>query len=287
MAARAIGSHDPDPSVRNPDWLAEQFLGPDERAILADMPLILALGQPYGKALKDPVAAFAVPSQIVRTRFIDEHLEAAVRGAATQAVILGAGFDSRAYRFRQLLRNVNVLEVDYGPTQEYKKRRVDIVLGGAPPNLMYAAIDFTKESLGTVLRAHGYRPDRRTFFVWEGVTMYIPEGAVRDTLHFVARNSAPASSIVFDYYTLSFVEKAAATDPRRKWGEPLLFGMPDGAVSEFVNSTGLELTDQLLIHGTDTLRRYATRKDGTLVGNPGSSPAAGNHWLAVATVQRE
>ena len=52
-------------------------------------------------------------------------------GGAAQVVILGAGYDSRAYRMRELLKGVRVFEVDYGPTQEYKKRRVQEILGAS------------------------------------------------------------------------------------------------------------------------------------------------------------
>src|SRR5207253_3098638 len=44
-AARAFGAHDPDPSVRNPDWLAERFVGPDELELLGDHPMRAALQQ--------------------------------------------------------------------------------------------------------------------------------------------------------------------------------------------------------------------------------------------------
>jgi methyltransferase (TIGR00027 family) len=81
---------------------------------------------------------------LIRTRFADERLESAVRAGAAQVVILGAGYDSRAYRLRELLKDVRVFEVDYGPTQEYKKRRVQEIFGCFPTNLTYVPIDFTR-----------------------------------------------------------------------------------------------------------------------------------------------
>jgi methyltransferase (TIGR00027 family) len=91
---------------------------------------------------------------------------------ATQVVILGAGLDSRAYRFGDLLRGARVFEVDFPPTQEYKKKRVREILKGLPPHVAYAPIDFTKEDLATVLRQAGYDTTKKTVFVWEGVTLY-------------------------------------------------------------------------------------------------------------------
>ena len=46
-AARAYGARDWDPNVRNPDWLAEQLLGPAERSAIADHPIIKALNEDY------------------------------------------------------------------------------------------------------------------------------------------------------------------------------------------------------------------------------------------------
>jgi methyltransferase (TIGR00027 family) len=298
--ARAVGSHDPDPSIRNPDWLAERLLGPAERALLAGQPMQNALEQDYRKAMQRPEVAGLVHALLVRTRFIDERLEHAVRAGATQLVILGAGFDSRAYRLRQLLSNTRVIEVDYGPTQEYKKRRVLELLGGVPSNLVYAPIDFTKEKLNDVLRAAGYQPSEKTFFIWEGVSMYLPEEAVHATLHFVSSQSAPGSSIVFDFLSKSFVAslaqahiEGARPDSQKvsrdiagrvsAAGEPWIFGLPDNGEHEFLRSAGLEATRLLATRSSAATEQYVTRRDGSTIQIP---PHSGRPycWLAEAIV---
>ena len=55
---------------------------------------------------------------LVRTRFIDELVGRAVRSGATQLLILGAAFDTRAHRFTELLKDAAVIEIDYGATKE-------------------------------------------------------------------------------------------------------------------------------------------------------------------------
>ena len=126
MAGRAVGARDFDPAVRNPDWLAEQLLGPDERAVLKDDPIIKALDRDYREAVQDVQIHRLVRGVLVRTRFIDERLSRAMNAeGSAQVVILGAGFDTRAYRLRKILQNAKVFEVDYGPTQEYKKSSED------------------------------------------------------------------------------------------------------------------------------------------------------------------
>jgi methyltransferase (TIGR00027 family) len=97
-AGRAIGAREPDASVRNPDFLAEQFLGPEIRALRVDHLAIQALDRDYDDAIKDLEVLSTVRMMMIRTRFIEERLEHAIRGGATQVVILGAGFDTRAYR---------------------------------------------------------------------------------------------------------------------------------------------------------------------------------------------
>ena len=120
-AARALGSREPDASVRNPDWAAERLIGPDR--VGADRrPPISTGSRPaiFKDAIDDPDVFGFVWLMLVRTRFIDELMERAVRGGATQLVILGAGFDTRAHRFTELLKDAAVIEIDYGATQEYK-----------------------------------------------------------------------------------------------------------------------------------------------------------------------
>src|SRR5277367_892628 len=141
-AARAFGSREPDAGVRNPDWVADRLIGPNELALIADHPISKAFGQEFQEAICDPDVFGMAWLMLVRTRFIDELMERAIRNGATQLVILGAGFDTRAHRFTDLLKDAAVFEIDYGATQEYKKRRVGAALGGAPANLTYAPIDF-------------------------------------------------------------------------------------------------------------------------------------------------
>lgn len=275
-ALRALESHDPDPNIRNPDWLAEQFIGPSERAQIPDHFSIKALTLPYEDAMKLPGVAGVGRMTLLRTRFIDERLQQAVQDGAKQIVILGAGFDSRAYRLRSLLANTKVIEVDYGPTQEYKKKRVREVLGGFPPNLTFAPIDFTKDKLSVVLHKAGYRDNLRTCVVWEGVTYYIPEDAVKSTLKTLGQMAAPGSSILVDYMNHTFVFGDPSAPPRTtqpgfpQWGEPWVFGIPDNTEDQFFGEGGYTLGKKMSVTGNDpdAAKLYLTRKDGTIFGGP-------------------
>ena len=97
-AGRALGAREPDESIRNPDYLAERLLGPEERAMVADQSVVQALEQDFASLRQNPEAMGSMIMMIIRTRFIEERLEHAIRDGVSQVVILGAGFDTRAYR---------------------------------------------------------------------------------------------------------------------------------------------------------------------------------------------
>jgi methyltransferase (TIGR00027 family) len=236
-AARAVGSKDPDPQLRNPDYLAIKFLGPRERAVLPELHLD-ALDLDFDIAIKQ-VGEWIVAIMTYRTKRFDAALLDALQNGATQVVVLGAGFDSRAYRFQSQLGDVRFMEVDYGPTQAYKKQRLGEILDVIPSNVSFVPMDFTKDNLLEQLRNAGYSEQQKTFFLWEGVTYYLPESAVKDTLHFVRDHSAAGSRIAFDYFGANNPSLNNPLHQYARWGEPLLFGFPNDSARESVQQEGL------------------------------------------------
>jgi len=269
-AARAHTSHDPDPTVRNPDWLADRFLGPDEIAMLDNHPIARAVNQDYRIANLDPDVVAVSRSVLVRTRFIDQRLERALRDGAAQLVIFNAGLDSRAYRFRALLQGKRVIEIDDAVTQALKKRRVVEVLGALPPHVTYAQ----------ALSSAGYRPGERTFFIWEN-SVHTPESTVRETLRTISQ-AAPGSALVMDFVWKSLLDKTARDPaaPQSRWdakiyGEPWQFAVPDGRSEAFFRSLGLELRETLETNSTEAEKRYLTRRDGSHFGPLPNAPGSG------------
>jgi methyltransferase (TIGR00027 family) len=273
-AARALGAREPDPSVRNPDWLAERLLGPEELELIQAHPLSRALSKDYGEAVKDPYVIGLMLLLIVRTRYIDERLQRAVQNGAIQVAILGAGFDTRAYRFQDLLSGATVIEVDSQPTQALKKHRIEAVAGNIPRNLTFAPADFRVDDLSDVLRRAGYQPNRKTFFVWEGVSMYVDETSVRKTLSTIAGISEPGSSLVMDYAAqgalglTGTIGQAGMAKNLETWREPWLFGVPDGRERDFFAENQMEAVELMGLLSADAIRRYLTRADGSIVGLP-------------------
>lgn len=278
-AGRAIGAREPDPDVNNPDYLAERLIG-DPGNFDLDLPVMHALALSYDEAMQDIEIAGTVRAMIVRTRFIDEALERAVTAGAGQILILGAGFDSHAYRCQPLLRNLRVFEVDRPETQAYKKERVKAVVGAPPDNLSYVAIDFEHQSLREVLVANGYDFSRRSLVVMEGVTMYLDEPALREILQQIASHPA-GSSVVFDFVSsvliasMQGIDVAKLPPAARKFverflhlirDEPWRFGFPYRGERDYLEAFGFDVPEILVIGGEDSARRYLTRADGSQVG---------------------
>ena len=251
--------------MRNPDFLADRLLGPEERELIKEHPLSAALAKPYEEARQDMAAMGTAIMMLIRTRFIDEKLQKAVENGATQVVILGAGFDTRAYRFRELLEGKRVFEVDSAATQTYKRRRSAAALGDPPAELTYVSIDFNHDKLGDVLLQAGYRPEEKTFFTWEGVSMYVAAEGIRETLRTISTQAAPGSSLVMDFTTvgvLEFMEKFPTLGPvsmLKAWGEPWVFGVPDTEQAEFFAELGLDMAESLPMFGPDSATAAADR----------------------------
>ena len=53
----------------------------------------------------------------------------------------------------------------------------------------------------------------------------------------------------------------------RDWGEPQIFGIPDGTTTEFLRSAGLTLRENLPRGSPESVKRFLTRRDGTLMGD--------------------
>ena len=114
-----------------------------------------------------------------RVRYIDDYLQHCIEEGIQQLVILGAGFDSRAYRFKSLEKGITVFEVDLPELQEYKKNCLEKFLGSLPEYVKYVPVDFDKESLEDRLIDNGYDTTLKTLFIWEGVTEYISQRSCR------------------------------------------------------------------------------------------------------------
>ena len=258
---RAVSAQHPDARLRNPDYLAAKLCArtqmlPSDYASARHM--VLISGEQYSPF-------FTIN---VRTHYIDAALRRAAAEGTAQVVILGAGYDSRAYRFRESHPQLRFFEVDLPGTSEAKRQRLAEVFGAVPDYVRYAPIDFDTQKLEDVLPPLGYDPKQRTFFILEGVTMYVVEAGLGATLDFIRRNSAAGSRVVYDYVLRPVIEgrykghwgAQYITFAVARAGEPYVTGWTPKEAAAFVKKHGLAVVED--VGDKELGRRHNTGSDG-------------------------
>ena len=239
MVIAAVDQYDDHPLVR--DDIAARVLPASGRLAVA-----AARWRPVRNALFSATEK-KIPglwaSMLCRKRYIDERLAAS---DAEAVVVLGAGFDTSGCRFR----DKQVFEVDLPANVESKRARLRAAFGEVPPNIALVPIDFESRQLEQVLAEHGYRADLRTLFVWEAVTQYLTEDAVRATFGFLAQ--APAGSeLVFTFVRKDFLDGSALFGGEAAYREFVVkrrmwkFGLLPEEVAGFVATYGWAEVEQL------------------------------------------
>jgi methyltransferase (TIGR00027 family) len=269
-ALRAAGAVVRDPALRNPDHLAGAFLTTRlQGQALAKIPGARRLVP----ALAERLLPGGYHYETARVRHIDAILRAELRQGLDQLVLLGAGYDTRPYRFADELRDVRVYEVDLPLISRTKRRKVARVLGRLPDHVTYIEADFCHDDVYNLLRERAYDLDGATLLILSGVTPYLPEWAVARLLAFASRHTCPRTSIAFDYVYRQMVDGDdafhGAAQARRRLealGEPFRFGIPQGAAAHYIEPFGLKLASHLT--PDELARLYLRTTDGNLAGEP-------------------
>ena len=236
---------------------AAEWLRPEDERVCYDQFARRFLGLRFGVVVRsrlltrialwyaERIIPGAADSLVARTRYIDDYLKQCIDDGIEQLVILGAGYDSRAYRFDELRPRVRVFEVDHPDTQQAKIQKVKRIFGSLPSHVTYVGLDLDEKKLGEGLLKAGYRKDKKTLFIWEGVTVYLTPEAVDETLAFVAENSGKGSSIIFDYAFQFALDATSDSEEAKKWrkayerrGEPPKFALKEDEVEEFLSKRG-------------------------------------------------
>jgi methyltransferase (TIGR00027 family) len=260
--SRALAAHDDREGLHGPDYLAEVFLNEEGKRVLED------------KAGREWIMKKMIGTHeyfLARTRYLDGIVENALRDDVPQLVLLGAGYDSRPYRFRDRIRSTRIFELDVEPTQQRKRALLQRAGVNIPEQLVYVTANFEKESfLDSLVRA-GFDRRQKTLFVWEGVTYYLGAPSVNETLEAVRSQVGGGSAISFDYLIQApdLVSRYAVKTVLEAWrtaysGEPVRFGIDEGTIATFLSERGYRLVEHL---GPEDLeRRFLLRSDGTIAG---------------------
>jgi methyltransferase (TIGR00027 family) len=204
-----------------------------------------------------------LPFVLGRHRFMDDALRRALRAGVEQVVVLGAGYDMRAYRLAKALRGRPVFEVDHPATAGRKARILARHASELPPAVVHRVqVDFETQSFRDELRKAGFRERRRTFVFWEGVSMYLTRTAVKKTLETLRVMSAPASQVVLDLWYLPDEHDLISAARRFSsnllalLGEPVTFGLHPEDAGPFFERLGFHLKD--VADAAVLRRRYFT-----------------------------
>lgn len=201
-----------------------------------------------------------VGNLLCRTRAIDDILWDQLAEGLDQVALLGAGFDTRAYRTPGI-EGVKVFEVDKPETQADKRKRLKKALGDPPEHVRFVPVDFRNQDLGQRMVEAGFQRGVRTFFIWEGVTQYLDPDAVDSVCRWVAGSGGAGSALVFTY-----IKEGVILGPGRssgdeslmklaeKNGAPWIFGIDPSGLGAFLSRRGFHLVKEL---GSETyLDRY-------------------------------
>lgn len=186
---------------------------------------------------------------LCRKRYADDQVAEALADGIGQLVVLGTGLDTKACRLAAPA-GVPAFEIDLPANIGYKRDRLTARYGRVPEHVTLVPVDLGREDLAAALAAAGVRDDRPAVFVWEAVTQYLTEAAVRATLTAVS-TAAPGSRLIFTYVRKDFLD---GTSPygaerlrrdfvvrRRVWH----FGIDPDAVAGLLREHGWDEREQV------------------------------------------
>lgn len=161
-----------------------------------------------------------------------------------QIIILGAGFDSRAYRLPAMKSDkIHIIEVDQSSVQEIKKQRLSNALSKEELNELTARVEFVAcnfEHEGALYQAlsnsETFDPHCQTFILWEGVTYYLPISAVESTLYTLRDlRQSGKWTLLFDFADEEAFNCPLRIAQRLNWALLSLFNHPCKSCMKFDN----------------------------------------------------
>lgn len=259
---RAMAARDAREEIRGPDYVAEKFLSEEFRSMLDN-----SAGCEWIKSRAPGSYEFF----LARTAFFDNAVREALCAGVPQIVLLGAGYDSRPYRFRNLIQKTRIFELDVESTQRRKRQLLEQAGIPVPSVLSCVAINFSRDNLLQVLLKAGFDRSQETLYVWEGVMYYLEAEAVEQTLDFIRHNSPLGSTLCFDYmidapditsrYGVAESEKLMR---ERYHAEPIQTRIAEGTIACFLARRGFSVSQHLTPEEMET--KYLTLRNGSSAG---------------------
>ena len=244
LIARGLLLADATPALRpllvaDSAGLTRRLLGAEEPARWFDF----ALRHRTARALMFAAERLLLPGILLhwlaRKRLLDGLAREAVEAGCRQIVVLGAGLDTLAWRWRDA---AICFELDHPATQAIKLRAL-----ADGPTLV--AADLAHESVAKVLRAvPRFAADQPTLFIAEGLLMYLSPARVAALFRALAALAAPGSRFAFTFVEarpgrpLAFHHASRGIAWWLGWRvEPFRWGVERDEVGAFVAQHGWQL----------------------------------------------
>jgi methyltransferase (TIGR00027 family) len=216
-ASRALETESAQPLYRDP--LARELAGPPGFAMMAAMRGALGIAD---STTPDPYLT-------IRTRYFDDSMRAAVEdGAVTQAVILAAGMDARAFRI-DWPAGLRLFEVDRDDVFDHKEAILQRANARPACDRRVVRADLSRDWAAALIEA-GFDPGQPAAILAEGLLMYLDEAEVNHVLASVGAMAADGSWLGVDVvntgmltstYTAAYMKRLAEA------GCPWKFGVDD------------------------------------------------------------
>ncbi|ASB90045.1 class I SAM-dependent methyltransferase [Bacillus sonorensis] len=213
------------------------------------------------------------PTPLARAAYCEKVLLHEVMLGLKQYVILGAGLDTFCFRHPELKNRLDIFEVDYPATQQFKKKRLDEADLQIPGHLHFVSMDFTKTFSYQHLLDEGFEY-KKTFFSLLGVSYYLTKEEISNLINHLFAEVPSGSSIVFDYADETLFEEKGISNRVENMvkmaaasGEPMKSCFAYDEIENMLETAGLliydhvspaEINDRFFKNRTDDLSAFET-----------------------------
>ncbi|MCM3454575.1 class I SAM-dependent methyltransferase [Heyndrickxia oleronia] len=192
------------------------------------------------------------PTPLARASYCENVLFREMPLGVKQYVILGAGLDTFCFRHPELNDSLEIFEVDYPATQDFKKIRLANANYQIPDNLHFVSMDFTKEFTVQNLVEEGFLPNKKTFFSLLGVSYYLTKEENANLINKLFTQVPSGSSIVFDYADDKLFEEKGISNRVQNMvqmasasGEPMTSCFTYDEMEKMLENSGLLIYEHL------------------------------------------
>jgi methyltransferase (TIGR00027 family) len=157
-----------------------------------------------------------------RTMFFDNKIMKMLDAGCKQLVILAAGLDARAWRLPRLDKSIRIFEVDVPRAMAYKAEKVAELGLELSCTRTVVEADLSEATWTHDLVAAGFQPHQTSFFLIEGLLMYLPPCAPEALFRSVSSLMSPGSKIAGDTF-VNFLTFMPSNSVLEKYGTKWTF----------------------------------------------------------------